>query len=131
MRNKNNGITLPGRSMEEAARNAQKSFLANETIADTIKSQSQKRPKASDPAPKNKSALPADELQCLQESIQRYTSIKEHGMSVWVIGKVKTRLDELKFRTGNKVGCRAFTNAALEFVLDKYGDELVKTFSKN
>ena len=49
-------------------------------------------------------------------------------MSVWVVGKVKVKLDELKFRSRNKVGCRAFTNAALEFVLEKYGDEIVKAF---
>ena len=60
--------------------------------------------------------------------IQSTTDIKEHGMSVWVVGKVKVKLDELKFRSRNKVGCRAFTNAALEFVLEKYGDEIVKAF---
>jgi hypothetical protein len=49
-------------------------------------------------------------------------------MSVWVVGKVKVKLDELKFRSRNMIGCRAFTNAALEFVLEKYGDELVKMF---
>lgn len=134
MRNKNNGITLPGKSMEEATRNAQKGFLANETkAADTAtdKIQSQKRTQASSPPLKSKSSPPADDLQRLQESIAGYTGIKEHGMSVWVVEKVKARLDELKFRTGNKVGCRAFTNAALEFVLEKYADELVKAFGKN
>jgi hypothetical protein len=78
--------------------------------------------------PKNKSATPTDDLQCLQAGIEKYTGIKEHGMSVWVVGKVKVKLDELKFRSRNKVGCRAFTNAALEFVLEKYGDELIKMF---
>ena len=81
------GIALPGKSMEEATRNAQKDFLTKD-----------------------------------------HTGIKEHGMSVWVVGKVKVKLDELKFRSRNTIGCRAFTNAALEFVLEKYGDELVKMF---
>lgn len=52
-------------------------------------------------------------------------------MSVWAVKKVKKKLDELKFRTGNKVDYRAFTNAALEFVLDKYGDEIVKAFTQD
>ena len=42
--------------------------------------------------------------------------------------RARERLDELKFRSRNTIGCRAFTNAALEFVLEKYGDELVKMF---
>jgi hypothetical protein len=44
----------------------------------------------------------------------KYTGIREHGMSVWVVEKVKVRLDELKCRSRNKIGCRTFTNAALE-----------------
>ena len=48
-----------------------------------------------------------------------------------MVKAVKKRLDELKFRTGNKVGYRAFTNAALEFVLNKYGDELVNAFNQD
>ena len=94
----------------------------------TVDNHSEKQPAASAPPPKNKSATPTDDLQCLQAGIEKYTGIKEHGMSVWVVGKVKGRLDELKFRSRNTIGCRAFTNAALEFVLEKYGDEIVKAF---
>ena len=93
-----------------------------------VKSEAEKSPSVSGPSPKNKSATPTDDLQCLQAGIEKYTGIKEHGMSVWVVGKVKVKLDELKFRSHNTIGCRAFTNAALEFVLEKYGDEIVKAF---
>ena len=93
-----------------------------------VKSEAEKSPSVSGPSPKNKSATPTDDLQCLQAGIEKYTGIKEHGMSVWVVGKVKVKLDELKFRSRNTIGCRAFTNAALEFVLEKYGDELIKMF---
>ena len=94
----------------------------------TVDDHSEKHPTASTPPPKNKYAMSSDALQCLQAGIEKYTGIKEHGMSVWVVGKVKVKLDKLKFRSRNKVGCRAFTNAALEFVLEKYGDELIKMF---
>lgn len=129
--NQSKGIALPGKSMEEATRNAQKNFLSKNTGSVdtvTIDNNSEKQPTTSAPPPKNKSATPTDDLQCLQAGIEKYTGIKEHGMSVWVVGKVKVKLDELKFRSRNKVGCRAFTNAALEFVLEKYGDEIVKAF---
>ncbi len=130
--NQSKGIALPGMSMEEATRNAQKNFLSKKNTGSvdtvTVDNHSEKHPAASAPPPKNKSATPTDDLQCLQAGIEKYTGIKEHGMSVWVVGKVKVKLDELKFRSHNKIGCRAFTNAALEFVLEKYGDEIVKAF---
>lgn len=129
--NQSKGIALPGKSMEEATRNAQKGILPKSPKAVNtapVKSEAEKSPSVSGPSPKNKSATPTDDLQCLQAGIEKYTGIKEHGMSVWVVGKVKVKLDELKFRSRNTIGCRAFTNAALEFVLEKYGDELVKMF---
>ncbi len=124
------GIALPGKSMEEATRNAQKDFLSkNPKAVDsaTVKSGAEESP-VSEPSHKDRNATHTDDLQCLEAGIDRYTGIKEHGMSVWVVGKVKVKLDELKFRSRNTIGCRAFTNAALEFVLEKYGDELVKMF---
>lgn len=129
--NQSKGIALPGKSMEEATRNAQKNFLSKNTgsvDAVIVDNHSEKQPSTSAPPPKKKSASPTDDLQCLQAGIEKYTGIKEHGMSVWVVGKVKVKLDELKFRSRNTIGCRAFTNAALEFVLEKYGDELIKMF---
>lgn len=125
------GIALPGKSMEEATRNAQKDFMSkNPKAVDsaTVKSGAEESSSFSEPSHKDKNATHTDDLQCLQAGIDRYTGIKEHGMSVWVVGKVKVKLDELKFRSRNTIGCRAFTNAALEFVLDKYGDELVRMF---
>jgi hypothetical protein len=125
------GIALPGKSMEEATRNAQKDFLSkNPKAVDsaTVKSGTEESPIVSEPSLRDRTATHTDDLQCLEAGIDRYTSIKEHGMSVWVVGKVKVKLDELKFRSRNMIGCRAFTNAALEFVLEKYGDELVKMF---
>ena len=125
------GIALPGKSMEEATRNAQKDFLSkNPKAVDsaTVKSGAEESPIVSEPSHKDRNATHTDDLQCLQAGIGRYTGIKEHGMSVWVVGKVKVKLDELKFRSRNTIGCRAFTNAALEFVLEKYSDELVKMF---
>lgn len=129
--NQSKGIALPGKSMEEATRNAQRGILPKSSKAvdtATAKSEVEKSPSVSGPSTKNKSATHTDDLQCLQDGIDRYTGIKEHGMSVWVVEKVKVKLDELKFRSRNTIGCRAFTNAALEFVLEKYGDELVKMF---
>ena len=129
--NQSKGIALPGKSMEEATRNAQKGILPKSPKVDDtapVKSKTEKSLSVSEPSPKNKSATPTDDLQCLQAGIEKYTGIKEHGMSVWVVGKVKVKLDELKFRSRNTIGCRAFTNAALEFVLEKYGDELIKMF---
>ena len=125
------GIALPGKSMEEATRNAQKDFLSkNPKAVDsaTVKSGAEESPIVSEPSHKDRNATHTDDLQCLEAGIGRYTGIKEHGMSVWVVGKVKVKLDELKFRSRNTIGCRAFTNAALEFVLEKYSDELVKMF---
>ena len=125
------GIALPGKSMEEATRNAQKDFLSkNPKAVDsaTVKSGAEEPPIVSEPSHRDRTATLSDDLQCLQAGIDRYTGIKEHGMSVWVVGKVKVKLDELKFRSRNTIGCRAFTNAALEFVLERYGDELVKMF---
>ena len=125
------GIALPGKSMEEATRNAQKDFLSkNPKAVDsaTVKSGTEESPIVSEPSHKDRNATHADDLQSLETGIDRYTGIKEHGMSVWVVGKVKVKLDELKFRSRNTIGCRAFTNAALEFVLDKYGNELVRMF---
>ena len=125
------GIALPGKSMEEATRNAQKDFMSkNPKAVDTatVKSGAEKSPVVSEPSHKDRNATHTDDLQCLEAGIGRYTGIKEHGMSVWVVGKVKVKLDELKFRSRNTIGCRAFTNAALEFVLEKYGDELVRMF---
>lgn len=125
------GIALPGKSMEEATRNAQKDFLSkNPKAVDsaTVKSGTEESPIVSEPSLRDRTATHTDDLQCLEAGIGRYTGIKEHGMSVWVVGKVKVKLDELKFRSRNTIGCRAFTNAALEFVLEKYGDELVKMF---
>ena len=125
------GIALPGKSMEEATRNAQKDFLSkNPKAVDsaTVKSGTEESPIVSEPSLRDRTATHTDDLQCLEAGIGRYTGIKEHGMSVWVVGKVKVKLDELKFRSRNTIGCRAFTNAALEFVLEKYGDELVRMF---
>ena len=125
------GIALPGKSMEEATRNAQKDFLTKDqkTVdTATVKSGAEESPIISEPSHKDRNAMHTDDLQCLEAGIDRYTGIKEHGMSVWVVGKVKVKLDELKFRSRNTIGCRAFTNAALEFVLEKYGDELVRMF---
>jgi len=125
------GIALPGKSMEEATRNAQKDFLTKDqkTVdTATVKSGAEESPIVSEPSHKDRNATHTDDLQCLEAGIGRYTGIKEHGMSVWVVGKVKVKLDELKFRSRNTIGCRAFTNAALEFVLEKYSDELVKMF---
>ena len=125
------GIALPGKSMEEATRNAQKDFLTKDqkTVdTATVKSGAEESPIVSEPSQKDRNATHTDDLQCLETGIDRYTGIKEHGMSVWVVGKVKVKLDELKFRSRNTIGCRAFTNAALEFVLEKYSDELVKMF---
>ena len=125
------GIALPGKSMEEATRNAQKDFLTKDqkTVdTATVKSGAEESPIVSEPSHRDRNATHTDDLQCLEAGIDRYTGIKEHGMSVWVVGKVKVKLDELKFRSRNTIGCRAFTNAALEFVLEKYGDELVRMF---
>ena len=125
------GIALPGKSMEAATRNAQKDFLTKDqkTVdTATVKSGAEESPIVSEPSHKDRNATHTDDLQCLEAGIGRYTGIKEHGMSVWVVGKVKVKLDELKFRSRNTIGCRAFTNAALEFVLEKYSDELVKMF---
>lgn len=125
------GIALPGKSMEEATRNAQKDFLTKDqkTVdTATVKSGAEESPIVSEPSHKDRNATHTDDLQCLEAGIGRYTGIKEHGMSVWVVGKVKVKLDELKFHSRNTIGCRAFTNAALEFVLEKYGDELVRMF---
>ena len=125
------GIALPGKSMEEATRNVQKDFLSkNPKAVDsaTVKSGAEESPIVSEPSHRDRNAMHTDDLQCLEAGIDRYTGIKEHGMSVWVVGKVKVKLDELKFRSRNTIGCRAFTNAALEFVIDKYGDELVRMF---
>lgn len=125
------GIALPGKSMEEATRNAQKDFLSKDqkTVdTATVKSGTEESPIVSEPSLRDRTATHTDDLQCLEAGIDRYTGIKEHGMSVWVVGKVKVKLDELKFRSRNTIGCRAFTNAALEFVLEKYGDELVRMF---
>ena len=125
------GIALPGKSMEEATRNAQKDFLKKDqkTVdTATVKSGTEESSIVSEPSLRDRNATHTDDLQCLEAGINRYTGIKEHGMSVWVVGKVKVKLDELKFRSRNTIGCRAFTNAALEFVLEKYGDELVKMF---
>ena len=129
--NRTKGIALPGKSMEEATRNAQKDFLTKDqkTVdTATVKSGAEKSPIVSEPSHRDRNATHTDDLQCLEAGIGRYTGIKEHGMSVWVVGKVKVKLDELKFRSRNTIGCRAFTNAALEFVLEKYGDELVRMF---
>lgn len=125
------GIALPGKSMEEATRNAQKDFLSKNPKAvdsETVKSGAEESPIVSEPSHKDRNAMHTDDLQCLEAGIDRYTGIKEHGMSVWVVGMVKVKLDELKFRSRNTIGCRAFTNAALEFVLEKYGDKLVRMF---
>ena len=125
------GIALPGKSMEEATRNAQKDFLTKDQKAvetATVKSGAEESSIVSEPSHKDRNATHTDDLQCLETGIDRYTGIKEHGMSVWVVGKVKVKLDELKFRSRNTIGCRAFTNAALEFVLEKYGDEFVNMF---
>ena len=125
------GIAFLGKSMEEATRNVQKDFLSkNPKAVDsaTVKSGAVESSIFSEPSQKDRNATHTDDLRCLHAGIDRYTGIKEHGMSVWVVGKVKVKLDELKFRSRNTIGCRAFTNAALEFVLEKYGDELVKMF---
>ena len=125
------GIALPDKSMEEATRNAQKDFMSkNPKAVDTatVKSGAEESPIVSEPSLMDRTVTHTDDLQCLETGIDRYTGIKEHGMSVWVVGKVKVKLDELKFRSRNTIGCRAFTNAALEFVLEKYGDELIRMF---
>lgn len=72
----------------------------------------------------------ADGLSSLQSAINRYSQISEHGMSVWVVKDVKRRIDELKYRTGNRISCRAFVNAALEFVLDRFDKDLINACKK-
>lgn len=112
------GIALPGKSMEEATRNAQRDILPKSPNSPkavdtaTVKSGAEESPIVSEPSHKDRNATHTDDLQCLEAGIDRYTGIKEHGMSVWVVGKVKVKLDELKFRSRNTIGCRAFTNVS-------------------
>lgn len=124
-------INLPSNGMEGAAKAAQIAFVNKPSTSEKAKPTESETKPTKDPPPKNRREDSSDDLQTLQNGIAKYTGIEEHGMSVWVIKAVKKRLDELKFRTGNKVGYRAFTNAALELVLDKYGDEIVKAFTQD
>lgn len=125
-------INLPSNGMEGAAKAAQ-ADLANKHCNSEKSEPKEPETKQSKTAPpKNKGTDTfTDDMETLQNGIAKYTGIEEHGMSVWVVKAVKKRLDEIKFRTGNKVGYRAFTNAALEFAIDKYGDEIVKAFSQD
>lgn len=122
-------INLPSNGMEGAAKAAQVRFASKQNSSEKSKPAESGTMPTKDSPPKNRREDSSDDLQTLQDGIAKYTGIEEHGMSVWVVKAVKKRLDEIKFRTGNKVGYRAFTNAALEFVLDKYGDEIVKAFT--
>lgn len=125
-------VNLPSKGMEEATKEAQASFASGQSNSEKSNSSKPSTKPTKDVPPMNKeSGTLTDDLQKLQEGIAKYTGVKEQGMSVWAVDAVKKRLDELKFRTGNKVGYRAFTNAALEFVLDKYGDEIVKAFTQD
>lgn len=124
-------INLPSNGMEGATKAAQVAVANKKSISEDVKHTEFGTNPTKDLPPKNRREDSSDDLQTLQNGIAKYTGIEEHGMSVWVVKAVKKRLDELKFRTGNKVGYRAFTNAALEFAIDKYGDEIVKAFTKD
>lgn len=124
-------INLPSNGMEGAAKEAQFTFTSKQNSSEKSKPADSVTKPTKDSPPKNRREDSSDDLQALQNGIAKYTGIEEHGMSVWVVKAVKKRFDEIKFRTGNKVGYRAFTNAALEFAIDKYGDEIVKAFSQD
>ena len=79
------GIALPGKSMEEATRNAKKNFLTKDqkTVdTATVKSGAEESSSFSRPSSKDRTITHTDDLQCLEAGIHRYTGIKEHGMSV-------------------------------------------------
>lgn len=125
-------VNLPSQGMEEATKAAQVALVNKQGNSEKAKPAEPGTKPPKEVPSKNKGADTFNnDLKTLQDSIAKYTGIDEHGMSVWVVKAVKKRLDELKFRTGNKVGYRAFTNAALEFALDKYGDEIVKAFTQD
>lgn len=70
-----------------------------------------------------------DDVHSLEEGIKKYTRISDHGMDVRITKEVRKKLDGLKFQSGNKINIKAFANAAIEFAIDKYGNDLVKRFS--
>lgn len=72
--------------------------------------------------------VPFDDVRSLEEGIKKYTRISDHGMDVRITKEVRKKLDGLKFQSGNKINIKAFANAAIEFAIDKYGDDLVKRF---
>lgn len=124
MSNKPQKVVLPKNGMEGAAKR-ETMFLANKE-----KQVEKTEPKASPPADvQSDGNPPANALQALQDGIAKYSSINEHGKGVWVVSDVKKRIDELNYRTGRKVSIRAFTNAALEFVLDNYGEKIIELFN--
>lgn len=72
---------------------------------------------------------PIDDVRSLDEGIRKYTRISDHGMDVRITKDVRKKLDGLKFQSGNKINIKAFANAAIEFAVDRYGDELINRFS--
>lgn len=124
MKRKLDSINLPGESMEVVTKQAIMSVGSKEAaVADSEMNSS------SSSSEQNNTKSLLDDLWVLQEGITKYSSINEHGKGVWVVGDVKKRIDDLNYRSGKKVSIRAFTNAALDFVLNTYGDELVKLFT--
>lgn len=124
MSNKPKGIVLPKDGMEETTKRVAMSITNKETQVDKTE------PKASPPTDAHVDGNQStDALQMLQDGITKYSSINEHGKGVWDVSNVKKRIDELNYRTGRKVSIQAFTNAALEFVLDNYGDKIIEQFN--
>ena len=78
------GIALPGKSMEEATRNAQRDILPKSPNSPkavdtaTVKSGAEKSPIVSEPSHKDRNATHTDDLQCLEAGIDRYTGIHGH-----------------------------------------------------
>ena len=70
-----------------------------------------------------------DDVHSLEEGIKKYTRISDHGMDVRITKDVRKKLDGLKFQSGNKINIKAFANAAIDFAIDKYGDELINRFT--
>lgn len=124
MSNKPQKVVLPKNGMEGATKRETMFLVNKKTQVEETET------KASPPADAHGDRNPpANALQALQDDIAKYSSINEHGKGVWIVSDVKKRIDELNYRTGRKVSICAFTNAALEFVLDNYGDEIVELFN--
>lgn len=122
-------VNIPNMGMEEATKKVIESLGKNATGIQGEKQESAPADKVESQVDvKGQTIDKTGDLQALQTGIDKYSSINEHGKGVWIVGDVKKRIDELNYRTGRKVSIRAFTNAALEFVLDKYGNEIVEMF---